>query len=121
MAYGHIHRGEHFGGRILVQIAIEKQMKKQFEREKQMMMSDNGSELEASPNDLPQFLQSQPASADLQRKKRMFSKQLSVGHLTSKDYKANIVDEEVLMKKRSVNANMMRRTHNSLTMAKVLE
>ena len=40
MAYGYLHKGEHFGGRVLVQLAIEKHMKKQFEREKQMIMSE---------------------------------------------------------------------------------
>ena len=86
-----------------------------------MMMSDDGSEIARSPNTLPQFHKSQSSSADHKRSKRQLSKQLSVGHFTQKGYKDDIIDEEVLMKKRSVNANMMRRTHNSLTMAKVLE
>ena len=46
MAYGYLHRGEHFGGRVLVQLAIEKNMKKQFERDKQSMLDES----EASPD-----------------------------------------------------------------------
>ena len=41
MAYGYLHRGEHFGGRVLVQLAIEKNMKKQFERDKQHLLDES--------------------------------------------------------------------------------
>ena len=36
MVYGYLHKGEHFGGRVLMKRANIRNMQKQFEREKQL-------------------------------------------------------------------------------------